>query len=76
MLFFYRGVQAGYSQYGALVMFEKFAKLEREYVIHAENPEDELPSWRLARLTGYFRSLPLPSERLAQARARIVQEPW
>lgn len=70
------GVQAGYSPYGALAMFEKFAKLEREYVIHAENPEDELSQLAIASLTGYFRSHPLPSERLAQARALIVQEHW
>jgi len=30
----------------------------------------------MASLAGYFRSLPLPSERLAQARALIVQEHW
>lgn len=69
-------VQAGYSPYGAVAMFEKFAKLEREYVIHAENPEDELSELAIASLTGYFRSHPLPSERLAQARALIMQEHW
>jgi predicted Zn-dependent protease len=69
-------VQAGYSPYGALAMFEKFAKLEREYVIHAENPEDELSQLAIASLTGYFRSHPLPSERLAQARTLIAQEHW
>jgi predicted Zn-dependent protease len=69
-------VQAGYSPYGALAMFEKFAKLEREYVIHAENPQDELSQLAIASLTGYFRSHPLPSERLAQARTLIAQEHW
>jgi len=69
-------VQAGYSPYGALAMFEKFAKLEREYVIHAENPRDELSQLAIASLTGYFRSHPLPSERLAQARTLIAQEHW
>jgi beta-barrel assembly-enhancing protease len=69
-------VQAGYSPYGAISMFEKFAKLQREYVIHAENPEDELSQLAIASLTGYFRSHPLPSERLAQARTLIAQEHW
>jgi predicted Zn-dependent protease len=69
-------VQAGYSPYGAVAMFEKVAKLEREYVIHAENPEDELSQLAIASLTGYFRSHPLPSERLAQARSLILQEHW
>ena len=57
-------------------MFERFAKLEREYVIHAENPEDELSQLAIASLTGYFRSHPLPSERLARARTLILQEHW
>lgn len=69
-------VQTGYSPYGAVAMFEKFAKLEREYVIHAENPEDELSQLAIASLAGYFRSHPLPSERLAQARTLILQEHW
>jgi beta-barrel assembly-enhancing protease len=69
-------VQAGYSPYGAVAMFEKFAKLQREYVIHAESPEEELSQLAIASLTGYFRSHPLPSERLAQARTLIVQEHW
>lgn len=69
-------VQAGYSPYGAVSVFEKFAKLQREYVIHAENPEEELSQLAIASLAGYFRSHPLPSERLAQARALIAQEHW
>jgi beta-barrel assembly-enhancing protease len=69
-------VQAGYSPYGAVAMFEKFAKLEREYVIHAENPEEELSQLAITSLEGYFRSHPLPSERIAQARTLIVQEHW
>jgi hypothetical protein len=45
-------------------------------MIHAENPEDELSQLAIASLTGYFRSHPLPSERLAQARSLILQEHW
>jgi len=69
-------VQAGYSPFGAVAMFEKLAKLHREYVIHAESPEDELSQLAIASLTGYFRTHPLPSERLAQARNLIAEERW
>lgn len=69
-------VLTGYSPYGAVEMFEKLAKLHREYVIHAENPEDELSQLAVASLNGYFRTHPLPSERLAQAQGLIAQERW
>lgn len=69
-------VLAGYSPYGAVRLFEEYAKLHREYVIHAQSPEDELSELAIQGLQGYFRSHPLPSERLAQANAVIVQEGW
>jgi beta-barrel assembly-enhancing protease len=69
-------VLAGYSPYGAIAMFEKLTKLRREYVIHAENPEEELSQLAIASLGGYFRSHPLPSERIAQAHSLIAQEHW
>jgi predicted Zn-dependent protease len=69
-------VASGYSPYGAIEMFERFAKLQREYVIHAHSPEQELTDVALQGLTGYFRSHPLPSERIAQANNIIVQEHW
>jgi predicted Zn-dependent protease len=69
-------VLAGYSPYGAVSLFEKFGKLHREYVIHAESPEEELSELAIQSLEGYFRSHPEPSERLAQANAVIVQEGW
>ena len=69
-------VKAGYSPYGAVAVFEKFAKLRREYVIHAENPEEELSQLAITSLEGYFRSHPLPSERIAQARTLILRERW
>lgn len=69
-------VVSGYSPYGAVAMFEKLAKLQREYVIHAENPQDELSQLAIASLGGYFRSHPLPSERLAQAHRLIAAEHW
>jgi beta-barrel assembly-enhancing protease len=58
-------VQAGYSRYGAVDTFERFAKLCDEYVIRAKSPDQELSKLAIQSLTGYFRSHPLPSERFA-----------
>jgi beta-barrel assembly-enhancing protease len=69
-------VLGGYSPYGAVDMFERFRKLHNEFVIHAQSPEDELSQLAIQSLQGYFRSHPLPSERLAQAQTLIVQEHW
>jgi predicted Zn-dependent protease len=69
-------VLAGYSPYGAVTLFEKLSKLQREYVIHAQSPEEELSELAIQSLEGYFRSHPQPSERLAQANILIAQENW
>jgi predicted Zn-dependent protease len=69
-------VLGGYSPYGAVSLFEHLAKLQREYVIHAESPEQELSELAIQSLGGYFRSHPLPSERLEQANSLIAQERW
>jgi predicted Zn-dependent protease len=69
-------VLGGYSPYGAVGLFEKFGKLQNEYVIHAQSPEQELSDLAIQSLEGYFRSHPQPSERLAQANSLIVQERW
>jgi beta-barrel assembly-enhancing protease len=69
-------VVAGYSPYGAVTLFEKFTKLHDEYVIHAKSPEEELSQLAIQSLEGYFRSHPLPSERLAQANRVIAQQGW
>jgi beta-barrel assembly-enhancing protease len=69
-------VLSGYSPYGAVTLFEKFRKLNDEYVIHARSPEEELSQLAIQSLQGYFRSHPLPSERLAQANRLIAQEGW
>jgi predicted Zn-dependent protease len=65
---------AGYSPQGAVNMTERLAKLQREYVIHAETPPGELSQVAIDGLTGYFRSHPLPSERLEQLHAVIAQD--
>jgi predicted Zn-dependent protease len=69
-------VISGYSPYGAVSLFERFSKLHSEYVIHAQSPEEELSQLAIQSLQGYFRSHPLPSERLAQANHLIAQEGW
>ncbi len=69
-------VLGGYSPYGAVSLFGRFSKLHSEYVIHAQSPEEELSQLAIQSLQGYFRSHPLPSERLAQANSLIVQEGW
>jgi predicted Zn-dependent protease len=65
---------AGYSLQGAVNLLERWTKLHREYVIHAETPTDELSQLAIEGLTGYFRSHPLPTERLAQANEVIAQD--
>jgi predicted Zn-dependent protease len=72
----YLAVQSGYSPYGAVDMFERFAKLCDEYVIHAQSPDQELSELAIQSLSGYFRSHPLPSERLAQANRIIAEQHW
>ncbi len=67
-------VAASYSAQGAVKLLEKFTRLDREYVIHAETPTDELSQLTIDGLMGYFRSHPLSSERLAQAKAVIAQD--
>lgn len=69
-------VQSGYSPYGAVDWLERCAKLHDEYVIHAKNPDQELSELAIESLNGYFRSHPLPSERLAQAKVLIVEKHW
>jgi beta-barrel assembly-enhancing protease len=69
-------VQSGYSPYGAVDTFERFAKLHDEYIIHAQSPDQELTELAIQSLNGYFRSHPLPSERLAQANRLIAEQHW
>jgi predicted Zn-dependent protease len=69
-------VEAGYSPYGAVSIFTRLARLSNEFVIHAESPEEELSELAIESLTGYFRSHPLPSERLDQVHRLIAAEHW
>jgi beta-barrel assembly-enhancing protease len=69
-------VESGYSPYGAVTLFTRLDKLCNEYVIHARSPEEELSELAIQSLTGYFRSHPLPSERLDQVNRLIAKERW
>lgn len=65
---------AGYSPQGAINLLERWAELHREYVIHASTPADEISQVAIEGLEGYFRSHPLPEERLEQARQVIAED--
>ena len=65
---------AGYSPQGAVNMLERWTRLRNEYVIRAETPTGELSQLAIEGLNGYFRTHPLPSERLAQANEIIAQD--
>ena len=67
-------VASGYSAQGAVNLLERWVQLHREYVIHAQTPADELSQVAMQGLAGYFRSHPLPSERLAQAKEIVAQD--
>lgn len=65
---------AGYSPKGAVNMLERWTKLRSEYVIHAETPTGEMSQLAIDGLNGYFRTHPLPSERLMQVNEVIAQD--
>jgi beta-barrel assembly-enhancing protease len=67
-------VSTGYSAQGATRMLERYDSLRSEYVIHAKTPPEELGKLAIEGLESYFRSHPLPSERLAQVRDLIARE--
>jgi predicted Zn-dependent protease len=69
-------VMAGYSPQGAIHMFETFGRLHREYVLKAESPDQELSKVAIAGITGYFRSHPLPEERINQIQQIIARNKW
>ena len=69
-------VEAGYSANGAIRMFETFARLYQEYEAKAKTPQEELSQMAQQTLEGYFRSHPLPSERIAQMQKLIASEGW
>lgn len=69
-------VEVGYSPTGAIRMFETFQRLYDEVHSRARNPEEEMSEVTIDMLEGYFRSHPLPSERIAQINRLIASEGW
>jgi beta-barrel assembly-enhancing protease len=69
-------VAASYSPNGAVRMFETFERLYQEYQTRAGTPQEELSQVALQTLEGYFRSHPLPTERIAQVQKLIANEHW
>jgi predicted Zn-dependent protease len=67
-------VTVGYSPQGIIDLLNRFAELERQYVIRASTPADELSQVAIEGLQGYFRSHPRPEERLAQAKRVIAED--
>jgi len=69
-------VATGYSATGAIRMFEAFARLHEEYEGTDKTPQDEAARVAKQTLEGYFRSHPLPAERIAQIQKLIASENW
>src|SRR5262249_46139492 len=72
----YLAVMSGYSAQGAIHMFTTFGRLHREYVLQAESPDQELSQVAIAGIQGYFRSHPLPEERISQIERIIAAKKW
>jgi predicted Zn-dependent protease len=72
----YLAVLAGYSPQGAVHLFERFGRLHREYVMKAGSPDEELSQVAIAGIEGYFRSHPLPEERVNQLERIIAAKKW
>jgi predicted Zn-dependent protease len=72
----YLAVLAGYSPQGAVHLFERFGKLHRAYVLKAASPDEELSQVAIAGIEGYFRSHPLPEERVSQIERLIAAKKW
>ena len=69
-------VVAGYSANGAVRMFETFQRVEEVSRSKARNPGEEIADVANQTLEGYFRSHPLPAERIAQVQEMIASERW
>ena len=73
----YLAVMAGYSPLGAVHLFERVGRMHREQQrIPADSPDQELSKVALAGIEGYFRSHPLPEERVNQIQRLIAARKW
>jgi len=57
-------------------LFERFGRMHHAYVLKAESPDQELSRVAIAGLEGYFRSHPLPEERVNQIERLIATKKW
>ncbi|HXA16731.1 MAG TPA: M48 family metalloprotease [Thermoanaerobaculia bacterium] len=64
----------GYSAHGAIRLFETLERLSN-YTRAPGSPQEEMSGVAADILSGYFRSHPAPSERIAQIRAMAATEP-
>ena len=67
---------AGYSPQGAIRLFNTFERLHREYVSKAQSPDQELSQVAIAGIQGYFRTHPLPEERVTQIQRMVAANKW
>jgi predicted Zn-dependent protease len=66
---------AGYSPLEVIAVFEQFEKLYKHAHDPARNPGEELSRVAQETLEGYFRSHPLPQERIAAIRQEVGSLP-
>jgi Zn-dependent protease with chaperone function len=68
--------KSGYAPEGAVRLFEKFGRLERQASQPARTPQEEATRAALQTLQGYFRSHPPAAERIAHLRRTLPSELW
>ena len=69
-------VMAGYSAQGAIDMFAAFDRLYKRVESQPQSPDQELSKVAIETITGYFRSHPLPQERVQQIQSLIASQSW
>jgi len=69
-------VMAGYSPQGAIRMFQAFDRLHKRVERKADSPDQEIAQVALDTVRGYFRSHPLPEERIEQIQGLIASQQW
>ncbi len=69
-------VRAGYSPQGAIRLFQALRRIEKEYEIKAQSPDQEISRVAIEGLKGYFRTHPLAEEREVQIRRLTKSQNW
>jgi predicted Zn-dependent protease len=69
-------VMSGYSPQGAIRMFQAFDRLQKRAEQKAGSPDQEIAQVALETVRGYFRSHPLPQERIDQIQGLITSQGW